>query len=221
MSALRTLVPVITFASLAAVAPAALAQMPGVPVLQNAFVAPGIVVAADFGGGAGSTYAGAIAWAPSSARFQLSGSYGVHTALGGGSSGTWGARASAPLFSFAGNDLGLGVFAGAGGSSAANAADTLYAARVTVAGASFGFRHALGNIHGFSAYGAPFYMWTGRAKGGVSSGMFRASFGLDAAITRSIGATVGVETGQAAPADGAGPTGTMWGAAVSFAFGRH
>src|ERR1051325_11829407 len=42
----------------------AAAQMPGAPVLQNAWRSPGLVVAADFAGGSGSLYGGAVGWAP-------------------------------------------------------------------------------------------------------------------------------------------------------------
>ena len=49
------------------------AQLPGLPVLQNAFVGPGLAGAANLGGGSGGTaYAAALGWAPGSARFQVS-----------------------------------------------------------------------------------------------------------------------------------------------------
>jgi len=37
------------------------AQVPGAPVLQNAFANPGIAVAANFGGGSGQSFYGAAA----------------------------------------------------------------------------------------------------------------------------------------------------------------
>ena len=46
-------------------ASSAIAQIPGAPVLQNAWAAPGMVVALDLGGGSagsGSTFAGAVGW---------------------------------------------------------------------------------------------------------------------------------------------------------------
>src|SRR3954447_24923507 len=54
------------------------AQMPGAPVLQNSWASPGIVVALDFASGMGSLYGGAVGWAPSSGRFQLSAGAGSH-----------------------------------------------------------------------------------------------------------------------------------------------
>ena len=51
----------------------ATAQMPATPVLQNAWANSGITIAANYGRVTGaSAFAGALAWAPTNARFQLS-----------------------------------------------------------------------------------------------------------------------------------------------------
>src|SRR5690349_4655061 len=59
------------------------AQMPGLPTLQNAWVAPGGVVAFDFGSGTdGQTYGAALSYAPGSAKLLLSGGYGWRNGAG-------------------------------------------------------------------------------------------------------------------------------------------
>src|SRR3954462_11617157 len=62
------------------------AQMPGAPVLQNAWASPGMVVAVDIAGGSRTLYGGAVGWAPSAGRFQFSGGVGSLSPKGGGGS---------------------------------------------------------------------------------------------------------------------------------------
>src|SRR5690349_24366200 len=77
---------------------AAGAQMPGAPVLQNAWATPGIVGALNIAGGSnGQAYAAAASWAPGTGRFQLSGGFGSHRVTGGGSRGVDGARLAMPV----------------------------------------------------------------------------------------------------------------------------
>ena len=193
------------------------AQMPGLPVLQNAFSNPGITVAVDYGSGSGATgIGGAASWAPSTGRYQFSAGLGSFNPKSGSSTTAYGARFAAALFSLAGGSIGVAPFVGAGGASSSGAT-TLQ----VPAGAGFGWRHALGATRGISVHAAPFYSWT-RADDGngnrVSTGLVRASVGADVTVVRNIGATVGVETGQTAGSGDAGPTGTVWGVAVSYAF---
>src|SRR4051812_43182098 len=74
------------------------AQMPGAPVLQNAWGTPGIVGALNVTGGSdGSTYAAAGSWSPGSGRFQFSGGLGVQQRAGNGSGGAYGVRVAMPF----------------------------------------------------------------------------------------------------------------------------
>lgn len=196
----------------------AAAQMPGAPVLQNAFVAPGFTGALDFGTGAGSVYALAGGWAPGTARFQLSAGVGFRKPTFGGSSTTYGVRAAAPLFAM-GERFGLALFAGYGGASSAGAADSLRTVSELPLGASLGFRQAVGSTHGFSLYATPMWVHATGPSGKGSESLFRTSIGADAAVTSAIGLTVGAELGPSAKR--IGPSGTRWGVAVSYALGRR
>ena len=81
-----------------AIAGAADAQLPGAPVLQNAWATPGLVAAVNLGGGSdGSVYAAAVGWSPGSGRFQLSAGAGAQSRTGTGSKGAYGLRVAVPL----------------------------------------------------------------------------------------------------------------------------
>src|SRR5688572_7972472 len=67
--------------SLAGFAAPVQSQVPGVPVLQNAFSNPGLAIAANFGGGRGQSFYGAAsAWGLAGGRLQLSGAAGAQRA---------------------------------------------------------------------------------------------------------------------------------------------
>src|SRR4051812_30590984 len=152
------------------------AQVPGAPVLQNAFANPGIAVAANFGGGSGqSFYGAAAAYGLMSGKLQISGAAGVSRA-NGCSRGAYGGRAAFSVWSSSGGALGLGAFAGVGGAPSTKADGIVNNAAITSipAGVSVGYRRALGS-RGLSAYASPFYRWT-RADFGpttASSGTMR------------------------------------------------
>src|SRR5688572_16813861 len=83
------------------------AQLPGLPVLQNAFVGPGFAAAVNAGGGGdGTAYAAALGWAPRSARFQISVGAGVLVA-DGSTGGAFGARAAVTVFTMMNGSLGI------------------------------------------------------------------------------------------------------------------
>lgn len=205
----------------------AAAQLPNAPILQNVWANPGMVGAFNMGGGSGgSVYAGAASWTPSSGRFQVSGGLGAQVLTNsGGSNFAYGARLALPLGG-AGSSFGFGAFAGVGGGGAKRTVvdsitgDTIASNATTTlipVGGSVGWRHAIGSSHGFSLYATPSYVFlTG---GGSSGGIFRAAVGGDLGITQSIGLTGGVEFGQTRSSLG-GPSGTMYGLGVSYAFGR-
>ncbi len=197
----------------------ALAQMPGVPVLQNAFANPGLTIAINYGSGDDlRAYAGAVAWAPTSTRFQVTGGFGAINPDPGDRATAWGARAAVPVTqSLAAGKLGIGVFAGVGGASQ----DDVSLLHVP-AGASVAWRMRLGDRRGVSIYAAPFYSWTRTAleDESNSTGLFRASFGLDITVVSSLGLTVGYELGQTADEGEPGPTGGVFGVGVSYALRR-
>jgi hypothetical protein len=198
---------------------AAAAQMPAVPVLQNAFANPGITIAINYGHSDESqAYAGAVAWAPSSARFQVTGGFGAIEPDEGDRVSAWGARASVPITqTMMAGKLGVGAFAGIGGASQ----DGVSLLHVP-AGASLSWRTRLGERRGISFYAAPFYSWSRASLDGESesTGLLRASFGVDVAVVPALGITVGYELGQTADAGEPGASGGMFGVGISYALRR-
>jgi hypothetical protein len=199
------------------------AQLPGLPVLQNAFVGPGFAAAVNGGGGSGSSaYAAALGWAPGSARFQVSIGAGAHVG-GGDTGGAFGARVAMPVFSLMNGNLGVAAFAGVGGARG----PTVQGARVGLGqapiGAAVGYRRALGTTRGVSVYAAPFFAYFRSDFGNrtQSASLFRISVGGDVVLTRAIGVTAGLEAGGKRSGNGPGPDGVTWGAGVSYAFGRR
>jgi hypothetical protein len=197
-----------------------LAQMPATPVLQNAWANAGITIAADYGKAQNaSAFAGALAWAPTQSRFQLSAGAGVVRADSGGSQGAYGARLSIPLKSFASGSLGTAIFGGVGVTSKGGVTMSSFPV-----GVALGYRHALGTTRGISAYVAPFYM-IARIKGDSLSeptgGAMRASIGLDVTVAPQIGVTVGYEMGTDAKDRRPGPRGGVFGVGVSYALHRQ
>lgn len=209
-------------------------QIPGAPVLQNAWATPGIVGALDVGGGSGaSVYAAAVSWAPGAGHFQLSGGGGIETGSGIKSRGVYGLRAAVPLGG-ASSTFGFAGFAGIGGGPSRTTATTLgpcgisgcpvvpdsvsSTAEVPV-GVAAGWRHAIGATHGVSVYATPSYVFfSGGTKGG---GMFRAALGGDVGITSSLGATLGMEFGGKRARGLGGPTGSLYGFGLSYALGHR
>lgn len=197
-----------------------LAQMPATPVLQNAWANAGITIAADYGKAqTASAIAGALAWAPTQSRFQLSAGAGVVRADSGGSQGAYGARLSIPLLSFASGSLGTAIFGGVGVTSKGGVTMSSFPV-----GVALGYRHALGATRGISAYFAPFYT-IARIKGDSLSeptgGAMRASVGLDVTVARQIGVTVGYEVGADAKDRKPGPRGGVFGVGISYALHRQ
>lgn len=221
--------PCLAAACLLALPTVSAAQLPGAPVLQNAWANPGITAAVNVATGGGSrVVAGAGAWAPGSGRFQLSAGLGMRKAEVGGSGMAFGARVAVPVFSFAGGAFGVAGFLGAG---AAREPDVLLDPQGDAGGtitqvpigAAVGYRRAFSFIRGVSVYGAPFYTYNRLTVGdsSVSAGAFRFSFGADVGVTNRIGVTVGAEMGGSARTGMPGPTGAIWGLGASYALGRR
>lgn len=205
------------------------AQLPGIPVLQNAWANPGITVAANGGTGKGErALAAAASWAPRSGRFQVSAGIGMRDADIGGRGGTFGARAAVPVWSFAGGAVGIAGFVGIGAAQEPDArivatGDPGGTVSHVPIGAAIGYRRAFSFIRGVSVYGAPFYSYHRLVVGdsSVSRGMLRFSVGADVGITDRIGVTGGAELGGKADPGDPGPTGAVYGVGVSLALGRR
>jgi hypothetical protein len=198
------------------------AQLPGAPVLQNAWATPGIVAAIDFASGSdGEVYALAGAWSPTSGRFQLSGGAGSRRFSGVGSRSVFGLRLAVPFGGGPASNFGFAAFVGGGGGAGgkSNAADSLASTSQVPVGAAIGWRRALGANHGVSLYASPSYVFfTGGTKAG---GLVRGSVGADLGITASLGLTAGVEFGQTRVRAVGGPSGTLFGVGIAYALGRR
>lgn len=201
--------------ALAAIAvPPVSAQMVGVPVLQNAFVNPGVTFGANFAAASSArVYGGALAWVPRNSKIQLSGGFGVLVPDDGSGRATWGARAMLPIAAIRSRSFGVAAFAGVGSSSAGGATET----RIPL-GASLGYRAALGERRAISAYVAPFLDYSRLKRDSVvSKSLFRVSFGVDVAIASQLGLSVGYEWGARAPEGSPGPAGGLFGVGLSYA----
>jgi hypothetical protein len=198
------------------------AQMPGVPVLQNAWATPGIVVALNAGGGSkGSVWGGALSWAPGSgerARLQFSGGGGMQSVSGSGSRGVYGVRLAAPLMQMMDGKLGVAAFGGVGGGGSGGSTDTTATKSLVPVGVAIGYRQALGS-RGFSVYGTPSFQRASGKAGSASA--IRVAFGIDFALAKNIGLTGGIELGQTASTGEVGPRGSIYGVGASYALGRR
>jgi hypothetical protein len=214
----RRVVVALAIAAWVVLPAAAVAQVPGVPVLQNAFVNHGLAFAGNFGGGSGQSYYGIAAGWGMGGRVALSGGAGAQR-MGTATRGAYGGRAAMSVWSSRGGALGAGAFVGFGGAprTRTNGVVTNAAVMIVPAGASVAWRHDLGS-HSVSVYASPMYLWT-RADAGTgvsSSGTFAGSAGLDFTVSSTIGATIGSQFGQTTVATLPGKsTGTI-GIAVSF-----
>ena len=206
-------------AAVAAILPsAARAQMPSVPLLQGPFRNPGVTVGAFGGGGDGTTAAGAaVAIVPRLRwlQFTLGGGY----ADAGSSVATYGGRVAVSLRRFVpflrSDAIGVAVYAGLGGGMRDSI--NLLAAP---AGVTVGYRRPLGSTRMISLYASPFYVYSQSDGQGLQSGgkgLVRVSAGVDVAVTRRIGLSVGAEGGAAAQDAQPGPRSTLFGAGLSFA----
>jgi hypothetical protein len=222
------------------------AQLPGAPILQNVWATPGVVGALNVAGGGGTTvYAAALSWTPGVGRLQVSGGTGFASGAGVGTRGAYGVRLSAPFGGDA-SMLGFAAFAGIGGAPARTTTtvvsctvvlpscavvtpvratsgliqfDSTTSTTIIPVGVSVGWRTAVGTSHGISVYGSPaFVYYTG---GTSNTGLIRAAVGIDAGITSSLGLTGGIEFGGTRPQAIGGPSGIVYGAGVSYGFGRR
>ena len=195
-------------------------QMPGAPVLQNAWTLPGIVAAFNYGGSSdGSVFAAAAAWTPASGHYQLSGGAGGRSVTDAGSSFAYGIRLAVPIYGAA-SAFGFGAFAGVGGSSTGNTAfsDSTASTTQIPVGATIGWRRTIGATRGVSIYGTPAFVY--QFGGSESAGLFRMGVGLDVGLSSAFGITAGADFGSTRPRGFGGPSGAQFGIGVSYAI-RH
>jgi len=85
--------------------------------------------------------------------------------------------------------------------------------------ATFNSRAFGANGRGVSAYLSPFYSWARvrQDQQTITHGLFRVSVGVDAAVSQSVGVTIGYETGANAGEGQPGATGGIFGLGVSYA----
>lgn len=218
-SASRLCAALVVLVVLAAPLPA---QMPGVPVLQNAFSNPGLTAGANVGSSdAGAAYGAALSYAPGSGRFQVSGGIGVHTykALEIKSTPTYGVRGAYALpWPGGGNgSFGTAAFVGFGGATS----DDIRISTIPV-GAAVSYRRALGATRAVSVYATPFYEWVRTTLGDadeVSESRFAASLGADVTVMPRLGATIGYQFGLGGGGSGEdGRSKSAFGLGVSWAF---
>jgi hypothetical protein len=194
------------------------AQMPGTPTLQNAFVAPGGVVAFDFGGGPdGQSYAAALSYAPSSAKVLFAGGYGWRNGSGTTQSGVYGLRLAFPFAVGGGtSSFGFAAFAGVGGGPQVTVRDTLSSTTQVPIGLSIGWRRFFGGAQGFSIYASPNYVFY---SGGTANGnLMRVGVGADIGISPALGLSLGADFGGTRQAALGGPSGVLYAVGVSYVF---
>jgi hypothetical protein len=193
----------------------ACAQMPGQPVLQNAFTNPGWAFGVNYGDSDEALgYGGAIAWGNASAKLGLSAGGGIWDPAQGENVFAWGARALWSPLRFAQDRMAAGVFAGIGGARQ----DELDLIEAPV-GVAASFRAAIGETRGISVYATPFLRLSRADLGGgvgESNWLFRSSIGVDVAALPRLGVTLGYEFGATAEAGTPGPTGGIFGLGVSY-----
>jgi len=222
------------------------AQLPGAPLLQNGWATPGMVGAVNVAGGPGGTvYAGALSWTPAAGRVQVIGGAGIQSGPGLGSGGAYGLRVAAPLGGMS-SAFGFAAFAGVGGGGTRTrtvsvpcasapqrpaacagvtdpnvvvAVDSTSSSVEVPVGAAIGWRRPIGNTRGISFYATPSYVFL--SGGTRTGGLLRAGIGADVGITGSMGVTAGIELGATRPRALGGPSGTLFGVGLSYAFGRR
>ena len=238
-SSLRTRVASVAARAAAATAAAAMVllpaasvvgQMPGVPVLQNGFVRPGVAVAANYATAEGSDVLGAAAaWTPGSARFQLSGGVGALglDAAGGGDGRrtTGGVRVALPISTpwtrSPASAVGVTGFVGVGGARLAEGS----LVHVPL-GLGVGYRRAIGETRAVSVFATPFYLYVRQtgvevpegSEAELQSSLFRISLGGEVLLTRRIGVTLGYELGSTTSEGRPGPSGGVFGVGAAYAF---
>ncbi|AHG90172.1 hypothetical protein J421_2635 [Gemmatirosa kalamazoonensis] len=215
-------------------------QLPGLPVFQGAFPAPGLAVGADVGRDAGRTMlAGAVGYGPRSGRFGLVAGAGVFTASApgfGGSRFAYGARFALRAVQFANQRLAITPFAGFGSTRARLTSGTVAGLPATPPdigkvmqmdriplGIAAGGRFRIGDARALALSLAPAYTLDRRTGGSLDATKWnlRVAAVADLALTSRLGVSLASEFGQSTSLPEPGPTGSQIGLGVSFAFARR
>ena len=195
--------------------PAALAQMPGQPVLQNAFTNPGWAFGVNYGDSDDALgYGGAIGWGSASGKLGLSAGGGLWDPAAGENVFAWGARALWSPLRFREQQMAAALFAGIGGARQ----DELDLIEAPI-GIAVGLRTPIGETRGISFYAAPFLRLSRADRGGgegETNWLFRGSVGVDVAALPRLGVTLGYEFGATADIGEPGPRGGILGLGVSY-----
>jgi len=159
-------------------------------------------------------YAVAVAWAPRSGRFAISGGVGSAKPDDTTASAAYGGRVSVPVLHVMQGALGVGAFAGFGTWPFANRS-------VAVLGVAAGYQRPIGSL-GVSVHAAPSYQRysISSATEDVSGGLFRFAAGVDVSFGGRFGATLGFESGARQRSDALGTSSSIFGLGVSYALRR-
>jgi hypothetical protein len=235
--------PTRILAALACAAPiaTAAAQLPGLPVLQGAFPAPGLAAGVDLGQGSGrQVIAGALGYAPGSGRFGVTAGIGAFAEDEPGyrkGRVAYGARVALTAVRFADDRVALTPFAGFGsrrptlanaslaGAPAGAVVDTGSAVQLDEVplGVAAGWRFGLGASRAMALSLAPAYVLYRRAGAGFDDtrwGM-RVAAVAEASLAPRLGVALGAEFGQAATGSEPGPRGVRAGLGVSVSLARR
>ena len=217
--------PLVALSLLLLAAPTAVAQFPGLPVVENGFFHAGRVGGLNLGLADGATaYLAAGSWVPSSERWKVSAGLGYLSVQGGGGTAV-GVRGSYPL-SFAGagdstSNVGMALFAGAGGSTVQGI--TSISVPVGIGG---GYRGEIPGGRAYAVHAAPFLVYN-RASGtheeaglriSESGFVVRLGIGADLAIVPRVGLSLALEFGQDPDEGDPGSRGTVLGVGAALRF---
>lgn len=215
----------------------AVAQTPGLPVLQDPFTSPGSGAGLNYGhGDAFSAVSLAGSWTPNSNRFQVSAGIGAVSPHGISAHGVGvGSRMSVPVrtrWTGPTSALGAAVFGGVGGSWWSGAGEL----RVPV-GVAVGYRMRLGESRALAAYVAPYFQWSrrtgdreaarvapvpadedGAGEDRQDSDLARAAVGVDVTLTQRVTLALGYDLGEGADPGRPGPTSGILGVGLGWSF---
>jgi hypothetical protein len=221
----------------AAFAPSpAAGQMAGVPLLQSAFLRPGLVGAANVGGADdGTGYGAALVWGVGRERFAIAAGVGAFSAAEPYRSPavTYGTRLAVTVATLASGRFAVTPFAGVGRTQlrrdvvapGGGGPRAVSAGVVRIpAGVSLGYRRAVGARGTLAILAAPMYAFSRPdSSGAANEGVVRFAFGAEFGFATGfggIGVTAGLELGQSMPTDAFGPRGTAFGVGLALARGR-
>lgn len=215
------------------------AQLPGLPVLQGAFPAPGFAGAVNVGRDDGRTLgAAALGYGQGSGRLGAVAGLGVRSAAEPGYSGSrlaYGTRVAFTALRLLDQRVAVTPFAGFGSARGTVADAAVARGSITTAdvgktisrdeiplGIAAGWRFAVGETRALALTVAPMYALSRQTGGTANASEWYARVALvaEGVLSRRLGVTLGAELGQNADDASPGPRGGRIGAGVSLRFGR-